>query len=89
MKTVGIRDLKSHLSGHLKKVRTGTRLLITERGHPIATISPFEAPADVSWACQLVADGRAYWAGGKPTGSKRPANIDGKSASSVVIEDRR
>ena len=89
MDTVGIRELKTHLSRHLKRVQAGERLLVTERGRSIATISPVEVPADVDWAHQLVADGRAHWNGGKPTGSKRPAKIMGKTASSIVLEDRR
>lgn len=89
MQTVGIRELKTHLSRHLKRVRAGARLLVTERGRSIATISPVEAPADVDWAHQLVAEGRAHWNGGKPSGARRPARITGRTASSVVIEDRR
>ena len=89
MDTVGIRELKTHLSRHLKRVRSGTRLVVTERGRSIATISPVEAPADVDWAHQLVAEGRGHWNGGKPTGAKRPAKIAGKTASSIVIENRR
>jgi prevent-host-death family protein len=89
METVGIRELKTHLSRYLKRVRAGTRLLITERGRSIATITPVEAPADVDWAHQLVAEGRAHWNGGKPTGATRPAKITGKTASSIVLEDRR
>ena len=90
METVGIRELKTHLSRHLKRVRSGTRLLVTERGRSIATISPVEAPADVNWAHQLVAEGRAHWNGGKPTGARKPVSLTGKrTASSVVLEDRR
>ncbi len=89
METVGIRELKTHLSRHLKRVRSGARLLVTERGRSIATISPVEASADIDWAHQLVAEGRAHWNGGKPTGAKRPARITGKTASSIVLEDRR
>ena len=89
METVGIRELKTHLSRHLKRVRSGTRLLVTERGRSIATISPVEAPVDVDWAHQLVAEGRAHWNGGKPAGAKRPAKITGRTASSMVLEDRR
>jgi prevent-host-death family protein len=88
--TVGIRELKTHLSRYLKRVRSGARLVVTERGRSIATISPVEAPADVAWAQQLVAEGRAHWSGGKPTGASNPVSVTGKrSASSVVIEDRR
>lgn len=90
MDTVGIRELKTHLSRHLKRVCLGARLVVTEHGRAIATISPVEAPADVRWANQLVAEGRAHWNGGKPTGGRNPVNLFGRwSASSVVLEDRR
>ena len=78
METVGIRELKTHLSHHLKRVRSGARLLVTERGRSIATINPVEVPADVDWAHQLVAEGRAHWSGGEPTGARRPAKITAK-----------
>lgn len=89
METVGIRELKMHLSRHLKRVRAGARLLVTERGRSIATISPVEAPPDVEWAHQLVAEGHAHWNGSKPTGARRPPRITGRTASSIVLEDRR
>lgn len=90
MDTVGIRELKTHLSRHLKRVRSGARLLVTERGRSIAVITPVQAPADMEWAYQLVAEGRARWNGGKPTASKKPVRLRGtRTASSVVLEDRR
>jgi prevent-host-death family protein len=89
METVGIRELKARLSHHLKRVRLGARLLVTERGRLIASINPVEAPADVDWVHQLVAEGRAHWSGGKPTGARRPAKNAGKTASAIVLEDRR
>lgn len=89
MDTVGIRELKTHLSRHLKRVRAGVRLLVTERGRSIATINPVEISPDVEWADQLVAEGRAHWNGGKPTGATRPATIPGRTAASIVLEDRR
>ena len=91
MNTVGIRELKAHLSRHLKRVRSGTRLIVTERGRAIATIQPIQKGSDdVDWAHALVATGRAQWSGGKPEGSTPPVSIKrGKSVSDVVIEDRR
>jgi prevent-host-death family protein len=89
MDTVGIRELKTHLSHYLKRVQTGKRLLVTERGRSIATISPVDMPVDVDWAHQLVADGCAHWNGGKPTGAKRPPRLTAKTASAIVLEDRR
>lgn len=90
MDTVGIRELKTHLSRHLKRVRSGARLVVTERGRSIATISPIQAPADADWAHQLVAEGGARWNGGKPAGARKPAKLRGRrTASSIVLEDRR
>lgn len=89
METVGIRELKTNLSRHLKRVRSGARLLVTEHGRSIATIAPVDGP-DVGWVQELIADGIAHWSGGKPTGSRNPVTLSGgRSASSVVIEDRR
>lgn len=90
METVGIRELKTHLSQHLKRVRSGVRLLVTERGRSIATITPVERPADFGWAHQFVSEGRAHWSGGKPAGCKRPVAIaGGRTVSAAVLEDRR
>jgi len=89
MDTVGIRELKAHLSRHLRRVRSGARLTVTERGRSIATITPVETPADVAWAHRLVAEGRARWSGGKPVGSHRPVRVTGgRTVSAAVLEDR-
>ena len=89
MDTVGIRELKAHLSRHLKRVRSGARLTVTERGRSIAVISPVEAPIDVAWARRLVAEGRANWSGGKPVGSHGPVRVTAaRTVSDAVLEDR-
>jgi prevent-host-death family protein len=89
MERVGIRELKAHLSRHLKRVRAGARLMVTERGRSIATISPVETPVDIAWAHRLVAEGRAHWNGGKPVGSPRPVRATGeRTVSDAVLEDR-
>jgi len=93
MDTVGIRELKTHLSRHLKRVRAGTPLLVTERGRTIATINPahvVEQSPEIEWAHRMVAEGRAQWAGGKPSGPARPLTLtSGPTMSEAVIEDRR
>jgi prevent-host-death family protein len=40
MKTVGVADLKAHLSGHLRSVKKGATLVVLERGTPIARLVP-------------------------------------------------
>jgi prevent-host-death family protein len=89
METVGIRELKAHLSRHLKRVRSGVRLAITERGRTIATINPVEPSTNVDWAHQLVAEGHAHWNGGKPTGAAHAPRLARKTAAAIVLEDRR
>ncbi len=90
METVGVRELKTHLSRYLRDLRRGKRLLITDRGRSIAVITPIEAPVEAEWAHQLVAEGRAHWNGTKPRASTRAVRLKGQRlASSVVLEDRR
>jgi prevent-host-death family protein len=89
VETVGVRDLKANLSRHLKRVRAGARLLVTDRGRSIATLAPVEA-ADEAWLHRLVAEGKVRW-NGQP--SKVPAKgvpqKAGRLASDMVLEDRR
>ncbi len=89
MQSVGIRALKANLSRELKRVRTGKRLLVTERGRAVAVLSPVDEAPDLAWAHQLVAEGLASWSGGKPKGAARPVRLKGhKTASDAVLEDR-
>jgi antitoxin (DNA-binding transcriptional repressor) of toxin-antitoxin stability system len=89
MDTVDIRELKTHLNRHLKRVRAGAWLLVTDRGRSIATISPVHAPTSLNWAHKLVASGHAQWSGGKPVGAKRPPKVTANAASAAVLENRR
>jgi antitoxin (DNA-binding transcriptional repressor) of toxin-antitoxin stability system len=38
MKTVGVRDLKIHLSAHLRDVARGDVILVTDRSHVVAEL---------------------------------------------------
>ncbi len=89
MPTVGIRELKAHLSQYLKKVEAGERLTIAHHGRPIATIVPAAISPRVEWVEAMVADGKAIWSGGKPRGLKPRPKTRGKPASRIVLEDRR
>jgi prevent-host-death family protein len=40
VKTVGIRELKNRLSDYLRQVRSGERVLVTDRGHVVAELTP-------------------------------------------------
>ena len=43
MKTAPIAELKASLSRYLAAVKAGEEVVVTERGRPIATISPISA----------------------------------------------
>ncbi|MCP4593148.1 MAG: type II toxin-antitoxin system Phd/YefM family antitoxin [bacterium] len=49
MKTTGIAEIKAHLSEYLKAVKAGEEVLVTERGVPIARLTPLP-PATASVA---------------------------------------
>ena len=40
MKAVGIRELKNRLSEHLREVRRGETILVTDRGEVVAELAP-------------------------------------------------
>ena len=54
---VGIRELRQGLSRYLRRVSTGERLVVTERGRPLAVLVPWVEEGDV--VGRLVAEGRA------------------------------
>jgi len=86
---VGVRQLKAHLSACLARVQAGERLTVTDRGRPIATIVPVDAPPVPAWVNAMVSEGRGWYSGGKPTGLVRRIPSRGRPASLMVIEDRR
>jgi antitoxin (DNA-binding transcriptional repressor) of toxin-antitoxin stability system len=45
MKTVGIRELKNHLSGFVRQVRDGEEIKVTDRGKVVAELRPPTPPA--------------------------------------------
>jgi prevent-host-death family protein len=43
MKTAGVADLKARLASYLKLVKSGSEILVTDRGVPIAKLVPIDA----------------------------------------------
>ncbi|MDP9121341.1 MAG: type II toxin-antitoxin system prevent-host-death family antitoxin [Acidobacteriota bacterium] len=89
MAEVGVKALKDHLSEYLRRAHSGERIVITERGRPLAVLLPIEETAEARYAWDLVQNGAASWEGGKPVGSARPVAGRDKTASDIVLEDRR
>jgi prevent-host-death family protein len=42
MQSVGVRDLKSRLTHYLRLVKEGEKVIVTDRGKPIALIRPLD-----------------------------------------------
>ncbi|MCJ7772208.1 MAG: type II toxin-antitoxin system prevent-host-death family antitoxin [Desulfobacterales bacterium] len=89
METIGIRELKENLSRYMKKVKTGEKIIVTDRKKEIAIIIPLGKKAKEEKIYQLIQRGVACWSGGKPEGIPTRVVSRGKSVSCAVIEDRR
>jgi prevent-host-death family protein len=87
--SVGVRELKNRLSEYLRRVAGGERVVVTDRGRPIATIAPIEETDAAPAAWRLVTAGVATWRGGKPVGLADGPIPRGGSVADAVIEDRR
>lgn len=89
---VGIKETKNNLSRYLKRVQAGEEILITERGKPIARIikEGSGSPSLHTILGPLIKKGLVKM----PSTDLRQLNIEpvvspGKSASDMVLEDRR
>jgi prevent-host-death family protein len=45
---VGTAELRNRLSYYVAHVRRGKRVIVTDRGHPVAELVPFDAETDLS-----------------------------------------
>ena len=95
MQSVGIRDLKSRLTHYLRLIKGGERLVVTERGKPVALIRPLdgtEAKATVEERLAVLAkQGKIRLPLKKGCFDLKtpPIKVKGKPLSRIIIEDRR
>ena len=85
---MGVRELKNRLSEFLRRVAEGERITVTDRGRPIAVLSPAESTTDDDIR-RMVREGLATWGGAKPKGATKRIRVRGKPISDSVLEDRR
>jgi len=88
MTTVGIRELKAHLSSYLRLVQNGESVVVTDRGREIAVI---ETPGTERDALRRLMDsGLVRWSGGKPSvPDGPPVKIQGEPISKTVLDLRK
>jgi prevent-host-death family protein len=86
MESVGVRELRDHLSRHLAEVQDGQSLTITDRGKPIARL----VPVGPSTLDRLIAEGRVT-PPKRPKRPKRPARrpIKANGAVSDFVDEQR
>lgn len=86
--SVGVRELKSSLSEHLRRVSAGESIVVTDRGKPVARLVPPDLPEGI---VRMLREGSLRWSGQKPDFSNfSPIKLNGpgKSVSDILIEDR-
>jgi len=94
METVGIRELKNKLTYYLKLTREGNKIVVTDRGTPVAVIQSIDRiKNNTSVEERLAAFAkrgmvRLPQKQGKLSPFKSVKTI-GKPASEIIIEERR
>lgn len=83
---VGIRELRAHLSRYLERVREGEEIVVTDRGAPIAKITPTDGRSRID---ELIAAGVLTPPVNRgPRTVPKPIKIKG-GISDLVREQRR
>ena len=84
----GIRELKTHLSAYLRRVKAGETIVITERGTPIGRIVPANASVEERMEA-LAQAGQIAWSGNKLGEVARVGRTRGeKTVADLLLEDR-
>ena len=83
---VGIRELRQNLSVYLRRIHSGERFEVTERGRPVALLVPLDDA--LSPLEKLVASGRARMPEGDLRDLPPPAGEPTATASAAVLADR-
>jgi prevent-host-death family protein len=89
---LGLREANQRFSKAMRAVRAGKEVVLTERGQPIAVITPIrDEDAKGATLRPMVDEGLITLAARKgpmPKPSWRPVKVKGKPLSRTVLEDR-
>jgi prevent-host-death family protein len=88
---LGLREANQRFSRAIKAVRAGKEVVLTERGRPIAVITPIKAETAQAAAHRGLVDGGliapAAREGPMPAPRWRPLKVKGKAVSQTIIDD--
>ena len=86
--SVGIRELKSHLSEYLRRIRAGETVVITDRGRPVGRIVPVAQPLEDRLEAMAQA-GLILWSGRKLAPMAPVVRTRGeRTIANLLVEDR-
>jgi prevent-host-death family protein len=88
--TVAVRDLKNQLSAYLRRARAGERILVTDRGRPIAELGPLgrRRMRARDRLARLVEMGEVTPARGSGLPDFDPVAVRGGLVSKTILDDR-
>ena len=88
---MGLREANQNFSKAIKFLKSGKVIVLTERGKPVATITPIVDVADERDELQALRD-EGFLAGRRKNGpmrtSARPFRITGAAASTILRKER-
>lgn len=85
--SVGVRELKNHLSRYLERVRGGEEIVVTDRGKPVARLTSVDASTDR--VADLVASGVVQAPSTKSRRRPRSRIVAEGTVSDLVADQRR
>jgi prevent-host-death family protein len=93
MNKVGSREFKNRMGRYLSAVRNGQTLVITDRGQPVAKLSPpdsnLPSEQNIETVLRRLEEQGLVRLAKRPMSRFRAAPSRGKSAAHMILEDRR
>lgn len=83
-----VRDLKTHLSAYLRRVKDGEQVIVTDHGEPCAVIQPFPPVGPEAQARILSNNPNITWNGKRFVPPSEGVKIGGRTMAEMVLEDR-
>jgi prevent-host-death family protein len=87
---VSVRVLKNRLSEYLRRVRAGERVIVTDRGQPIAELIPLRSQRLSSKQRLMLLEeaGEVTRPRGRRLADFEPSPIRGRPVAQTLLEDR-